>query len=120
MDNFEHLSDAAFYLGIGDLSQLQSERDVLLDRHVGPDGVALKDHGHLAPVRWNRTGRRGQNLSVHFDGAEGGIDEAGNHPQGGGLAAAGWPEQRDEFAGLQFEIDAVDRKKIAIALAEAA
>ena len=30
------------------------------------------------------------------------------------------PEQRDEFARLQFEIDAVNREEIAVALAETA
>ena len=37
----------------------------------------------------------------------------------GGLAAAGRPEQRDEFAGLQLEVDVVDREEIAVALADA-
>src|SRR3978361_792711 len=120
MHDFKHLADAAFYLGARYLSQLQSERDVLLHRHVGPDGVALEDHRHLAAVRRNRAGRRGKDLTVHFDGAERGIDEAGDHPQGCGLAATGWPEQRDEFAGWQFEVDTVDREKIAVALAETA
>jgi hypothetical protein len=118
--HLQHLADPAFYLGARYLSQLQSERDVLFDRHVRPDGVALKDHGHLTPVRRHRAGRRGENPTVHLDGAEGGVDEAGNQPQGRGLAATGRSEQRDEFPGLQFEVDAVDREKIAITLAETA
>ena len=120
MYDFQHFADAAFYFGLRHPAQLQSERDVLLNRHVWPDGVALKDHRHLTPVRRHRAGRRGENLTVHLDDAGGRVDEAGDHPQGRGLAATGRPEQRDEFAGLQFEIDAVDREKIAVAFADAA
>ena len=111
--DFQHLADAALDLGLGDLAQLQAERDVLLDRHVRPDRVALEDHRHLPPVRRHRARGRGKNLAVHLDGAERGIDEARDHPQRRGLAAAGRPEQRDEFSGLQFEVDIVDREEFA-------
>ncbi len=46
-------------------AQLEAEGHVLRDGHVGPDGVALEDHGHAAPLgRQRRAGRR-DHLAVH-------------------------------------------------------
>src|SRR6185437_3727863 len=94
--------------------------DVLLHRHVRPDGVALKDHRHLPPFRRHRAGPRRQHAAVHFDAARGRVEKAGDHAQGRGLAAAGRAEQRDELAMLQLEIDAGDRDEIAEAALDGA
>src|SRR5262249_11728856 len=72
-----------------------------------------EDHRHAAPLGRQRTGRRRQHLPVHFDRAGGGIDEARDHAQRGGLAAAGGTEQRDELARRDCKIDAVDRRGLA-------
>src|SRR5207244_11840571 len=42
------------------------------------------------------------------------VDEAGDHPQGRGLAAAGGPEQRDELAFPEFQIEARNSNRGAI------
>ena len=39
-------------------------------------------------------------------------DEAGHDPQQRGFAAAGGPEQRDQFAAGDIEIDVADRDEI--------
>src|SRR6185437_3651306 len=42
--------------------------------------------------------------------------EAGDHPQRGGLAAAGWAEQREELALVHAQVDRVHRGERAEAL----
>src|SRR6266566_3273227 len=83
----------------------QPELDVLPRRHVREEAVGLKDHPHVAPV-----GRRaGHVLAVDDDRAGVGPVKAGHEPQRGRLAAAGRPEQREELALLELEVDAVER-----------
>ena len=43
--------------------------------------------------------------AVEFDASGVGLLEAGDHAQGGGLAAAGSAEQRIELAGRDVEVD---------------
>ncbi len=40
--------------------------------------------------------------------AGGGVHQAGNHPEGGGLAAAGRAEERHQVPLLHFHVQAVD------------
>jgi hypothetical protein len=80
----------------------QPEADVLADGHVGEQGVALEDHTDVALI-----GRHGGDvLAVQRDRPGGGRLEAGDHPQGSGLAAAARAEERNEFPlfDSQFEI----------------
>src|SRR3954454_19346649 len=116
----EDLTDALADLLARQLAQLQSERDVLLDRHVRPHRVALEDHRHLPLLGRQRAGGRGEHNSVHLDGAGARLDEARNHPQGRGLAAAGGAEQRDELAFVELQIEARDCRDLAVALPEPA
>jgi hypothetical protein len=44
--------------------------------------------------------------------------ESGNDAQQGGLAAAGWPEQRRQFARREIQRDLIERDKIAKALVD--
>jgi hypothetical protein len=46
--------------------------------------------------------------AVEQDLAAGRLLEAGDHPQGGGLAAAGRPQQREELALGDPEVDVLD------------
>src|SRR6185503_6596465 len=47
--------------------------------------------------------------AVHLDGALARVEEARDHPERRGLAAAGRPQQRDELARLQGQAHPVDR-----------
>ena len=53
-------------------------------------------------------GRRGDVLAVEEDLAVVGRDLAGGHAEAGGLAGAVGPEQADDLAGVDLELDAVD------------
>ena len=48
LDGLGRLVDAALDLGLGDLAQLEPEGEVLADRHVRVERVALEDHRDVA------------------------------------------------------------------------
>ena len=71
----------------------------------GEQGVALEHHAEAAVARLEVV----DHLSVDADLAGGRILEAGDHAQRRGLAAAGWPDEHDEFAVLDGEIQILHR-----------
>jgi hypothetical protein len=76
------------------VAQPQAVGDVLEHAHVREERIRLKDHRHAALV-----GRHvGDVPAIEQDASGGGELEAGDQAQGGGLATAGWAEQRDELA----------------------
>src|ERR1019366_3906648 len=89
----------------------QAERDVFKDVQVpeqrimlkGETGLALAggNHGHVLAVK--------QNLRVT------GIGELqpGDDAEQRRLARTGWAEQRDEFAGLDLQVHAIERGELA-------
>jgi len=96
----------------GDLAHLEREADVLVDRHVGVEAVALEDHRDVAVL--------GLELVDHAvadpDFALGDLFEASDHAHGGGLAAARGPEQDEEFLVGDVEVEIVDADEIVPAL----
>src|SRR5207253_11166436 len=109
-----HVEDAVDL--VADLStrqaaDLEAEADVLGHRHVGPDRVRLEDHRHAALLRGQRAPGRGDRAPVQLDGALARVEKAGDHAQGGGLAAARRAEQRDELAARQRQRRAVHRRE---------
>ena len=96
---------ARIALGARHIAHPQAEQDVLGDRQVRKQRVALEHHrdaalggrqrGHIALGDPDRAGIR--------------CVEPGDQPQGGGLAAAGRAEQRHEMAGRRRKADVVDR-----------
>ena len=68
-------------------------------REMREQGIALEHGVELAFVR--REG--GDVLAVHEDGALVGLQETGNHPQEGRLAAAGGAEEGDELTFFDIE-----------------
>jgi len=84
LDQLEHVGDARLHLGVLDLLATQAEGDVLLDREVGEQGVALEDRVDVALVG----GQPGDILTLQLDQAAGRLLEPADHPEGGGLAAA--------------------------------
>jgi hypothetical protein len=81
---------------------------------VGEQRVLLEDHVDVAPV-----GRDPDHVAaVEQDLAAGRLLEAGDHPQGGGLAAARGPEQGEELALGDAQVDAVDGLDLVAAAGE--
>ncbi|MNN36434.1 hypothetical protein D3C81_1503320 [compost metagenome] len=90
----------------------QAVGDVLRHRKVREQCITLEHHIHRPQV-----GRHpGYRLPGQQHLASRGLLEAGDHPQGGGLAAAGTAEKGMEGAAPHLEVQAVDRRHGAIAL----
>ena len=94
-------------LRLAHLLDLQAEGDVVVDRHVGPQGVGLEHQiqpplaglGVIGVIRVDHL------HAVNGHGAVLGLFQSGNHTQRGGLAAAGGPQQGHEVAVLNGEVD---------------
>jgi hypothetical protein len=104
-NQLEHAVDAALDLGARDLAKPQPKGEVVEDRLVRPDGVALEDHRHAPALRRHRRVRRRQDLTVDDDAAGIGREEPGQEPERRGLAASGGPQQRDELAVGDLEVE---------------
>jgi hypothetical protein len=90
-----------------DPAQLRPELDVLAHRHPRVEHGLLEDH---APVG----GGPGDPLPADPDLALRRRHEAGDEAQQRGLAAAGGAGEADELAGLDGEVDAVERPDLAV------
>ena len=98
------------HLGHGLLDIGQAEGDILIHGHIGPQGVVLEQEAHLALV--------GRNVDAHItvenhlvadgDFSAGGGLQAGDHPQRGGFAAAGWAQQGDESVVFNGQVQVLD------------
>jgi hypothetical protein len=62
---------------------------------------------------------RGDQLVADADFACARLDEAGDQPQRGGLAAAGRPQQADQVAVLDMQRHIIDHRDIAVSLGQA-
>ncbi len=83
------------------LADAQPELDVPDSRHVREEAVGLEDHADVALV-----GRYARDvLVVDQDPARGRPVEARDETESGRLAATGRPEEGDELAGADVEID---------------
>ena len=114
MHQAQGLLDAAGEFSARHLAHAQAEGDVVAHRHVREQRIALKDHPEAAAGRLGV----GDVLAVEQDAPAADLDEAGDHLQGGGLAAAGGAEQGDEFAALDGQGRTGHRVAVAVALAE--
>ena len=105
LDELERLARALLALALSDLALLQAVGDVVEDRHVREERVLLEDGVHVALV-----GRRARDVAAaDQDLALVGLLEAGDHPQRRRLAAAARPEQRQELALVDAQVDRVHR-----------
>ena len=89
-------------LVLGHLAQFQTESHVLVHGHMGVQSVVLEHHGDVAVLRGNVVDQA--LADVHF--ALGDFFQTGDHTQGGGLAAAGRPQDGVEFSLFHFGVDA--------------
>ena len=99
---------------LGHLAQLQPEREVVADRHVRIQGVALEDHRDVAILR----GHIVDDPLADPQLAGGDLLEAGDHPQARRLAAARRSDQDHEFAVVDLEVEVVHRQDVAIFLGD--
>ena len=107
-DELEHLVHAPFELILRDALPLEPERDVVLDRHVREERVALEDGVDVALVR-----RQPDDVLVaEEDATLGRLLEAADHPQRRGLPAARRAEQREERATRDLDRDPVDCDRV--------
>ena len=81
--------------------QAQGEGHVLVDVHVGIQGIALKDKGYVSLLRRQVVNA----LAVERDRSAGGLFQPGDKPEKGGLAAARGPQQYAELPIVHFERD---------------
>src|SRR5690348_8938044 len=95
-------------------TKLQPEGHVVVDIHVRPEGIALKDHAGRPSLRWILD----HAAAVDQDVALVRGDEAADHPQGRGFAAAGRAEQADHLRVVDGERDVMYRVRRAVALDE--
>ena len=94
------LADPPVNLRLGHPAELQREGHVPVHRHVWVERVALEHHGDV-PVPRRQVGDR---LAADADVTTGDVLEAGDHPEGGGLPAAGGPHEDHELPILDREV----------------
>jgi hypothetical protein len=101
-------------LGLRHLADPQAVADVLGHAHVREQGVVLEDGVDVA-----LEGRPGGDLHpAQVDGALAGQLEAGDHAQGGGLARPRGPEEGEQLALADVEVDPVNGRDLPVALGQ--
>jgi hypothetical protein len=114
-DELEHLGDAPLQLALGNALPLEPEGDVVLDRHVREERVALEDRVHVALV-----GRQTDDVLVaEEDLPLRRLLEPADHPQRRRLAAARGPEHGEERSSRNLHRDPVDGARVGEALDDA-
>ena len=96
----------------------QAEGDVLIHRHVGPQGVILEQEAHVALVggQVDAPVRVKDHIAVDADGALRGGLQARDHAQGGGFAAAGGAQQCNEGIAFDIQVQIIHGNELAKAL----
>jgi hypothetical protein len=113
-NEFERLADAAEALALVAVLEPQSEAHVLLDRLVREQGVVLEDGVHRPPFGHHA----GHVDAVDADRTDLDRLEAADHPQRRRLATSRRPEQREELARLDREVDAAQHLMPAVELSQ--
>ena len=110
----EGFTHTGLHFGTRNAAALQTEGDVLRDRHMRKEGVALKDHPGIAAVRWES-----RDIALAKEDLPGcDIHEAGKHSQGRGLAAAARAKQGEELAVMDGQIETLNDLDVAVGLAD--
>ena len=116
VDELECRSHAPIDLRARKAAHLEGKRDVAVHIHVGEERVVLKNHADVASG-----GRRERHvLAAEQDAALLRQLEARDDLEQRGLAGAARPEDREELAGPDLEIDAVERDNRSERLADTA
>jgi hypothetical protein len=102
------LAHAQVHFRLRGLRQLQAETDVVIDRHVREQRVALEHHCHPA-VGWRHVVDDAAG-NAHL--AAGGVFQAGDDTQQRRLAAAGRPQEHAELVFADVQVDVADDVRI--------
>src|SRR5215831_2355811 len=112
----EGLADPPLDLGARRASHAKSKSHVLEDGAVGEESVVLEDHAHVAAVGRHLV----HALALDENIARGRLHEARHRAEACGLPATGGAEECKELACLHGEGDAVEGRRLAVALDETA
>ena len=112
----QHGLDRAAQRRLRQLQLAQAIGDIVEDIEMRKDRVGLEHHVGGPQMRRHAV----HGLAIDDDGAAVRRLEAGDHPQQGGLAAAGWAEQREEFAARHLQADVIHHRRAAEAFAHGA
>ena len=96
--------DLLIDLGLGGVAELQREGHVVIDGHVGIQGVVLEHHGDVPILGGHVVDQPVADVQL----AAGDLLQTGNHPQCGGLAAAGGADQDDKFPVRDVQAELLD------------
>ncbi len=116
LHHVEHGAGSRRDLGARQPAQRQAVGDILRDRHMRPERIALEDHRHVATLRRQAAALPGQAPPADVDLARGRRDEAGDQPQRRALAAAGWADHAEQFAVAHGNVDGVHDGLVAVLL----
>ena len=103
---------AAIDLVLRHLGDLEAEREVVVNRLVRIQRVALEDHRHAAA----RGGDVIDSIAGDLQIALADLFKPGNHSQQGRFSATGRTDKDDELTRFDVEIDTVDDFELAVAL----
>ena len=104
VDEREHRLDALLDLGATVVGGLETKGDILGDGAMREEGKFLKHETKVALVN----GETAQIAPMQGDLATVGLFEAGDEAQEGGFATATWPQETDDFAGVDGQVDVVE------------
>ena len=111
----EQALDQRLALGLRDPEQVGVEVHVLVDREIAVESEAL---GHVADLILDGVELASHVVACHPGLAFGGIQQAAQQAQRGGLAGAIRTDQAEDFAARDFEVEMVDRRQFAEAASQ--
>src|SRR5262245_25999132 len=91
-------------------AQLQRIDDIFKNRHVRPQGVGLKDHAHIAFLRFDEKPLtfRGKAFVSKINLSTVGLLQTSHQSEGRGFAATARSQQGKKFSLTNFEIQPID------------
>jgi hypothetical protein len=113
-EELRDLGDLGGHLGLGMAAHLQREAEVALDRHVRVERVVLEDHRDIAVAGLDEV----RQPTIDVDLAVGGVLQACDELEDRAFATARRPQQDEELAGWDGQVDAGQGGHRSIALRE--
>src|SRR5207245_9652156 len=104
--DLSRIAESLVDFALASLAELEPERQVVVDRHVGVERVRLEDHGDVAVLGSDII----DDPVTDLDRAIADLLQAGEHPQGGGLAGPRGADQDHELLVLDLRVQ--DRKSV--------